>query len=236
MSAPETRRFPLGRTVGGLGLLAVLVAGLDKALLFRNLEYPGSDFYSFLEMTWSWFYAGRFLHDNAYGSHAAIHNFYLLPAFAPLTITLGAYGLIVVLVLAHGAAVGRLAGCGALDPPARLAVLAGSLGPLAFHVFDNPHWGFHPELLYPPLALLLALELLQGWTWRTVAVAGAHRARQGGRRPGVRGGGPRAHRLAGGSRAADLEGGSPARPAHRPRGAPGPRRRLPRREWRSSPS
>ena len=171
MSAPETRRFPLGRTVGGLGLLAVLVAGLDKALLFRNLEYPGSDFYSFLEMTWSWFYAGRFLHDNAYGSHAAIHNFYLLPAFAPLTITLGAYGLIVVLVLAHGAAVGRLAGCGALDPPARLAVLAGSLGPLAFHVFDNPHWGFHPELLYPPLALLLALELLQGWTWRTVVVA-----------------------------------------------------------------
>ena len=169
---PETRRFPVGWTLGGLGLLAVVVAGLAKALLFRNLEYPGSDFYSFLEMSWSWFYAGLFLHDNAYGFHAAIHNFYLLPAFAPLTIPLGAYGLILVQVLAHGAAVVRLARSDALEPTARLVVLVGALGPLAFYVFDNPHWGFHPELLYPPLALLLALELLRGWTWRAVVVAG----------------------------------------------------------------
>ena len=41
---------------------------------------------------------------KAYGFHAAIHNFYLLPAFAPLTVPLGAYGLILVLVLAHGSA------------------------------------------------------------------------------------------------------------------------------------
>lgn len=169
---PETRRFPVGWALGGVGLLAVLAAGLAKALLFRNLEYPGSDFYSFLEMTWSWFYAGLFLHDNAYGFHAAIHNFYLLPAFAPLTIPFGAYGLILVLVLAHGAAVVRLAREEALEPTARLGVLVGALGPLAFYVFDNPHWGFHPELLYPPLALLLALELLRGWTWRTILVAG----------------------------------------------------------------
>jgi hypothetical protein len=168
--AAETPRFPPSRGLGAAALLAVLVAGVDKALLFRNLEYPGSDLYSFLEMSWSWFYAGLFLHDNAYGFHGAIHNFYLLPAFAPLTIPLGAYGLILVLVLAHGAAVVRLARCARLDPVARLVVLVGSLGPLAFYVFDNPHWGFHPELLYPPLALLLALELLAGWSWRSVAL------------------------------------------------------------------
>jgi hypothetical protein len=171
--APESPRHPWSLTLGGLGLLVVIGAGLSKAALFRNLEYYGSDFYSFLEMTWSWVYAGRLLHDNAYGYHAAIHNFYGLLAFAPLTIALGAYGLIVGLVLVHGAAVLRVAGCRSLDLPARLMVLGGSLGPLAFFVFDNPKWGFHPELLYPPLALLLAVELFDGWTWRSLAVAGA---------------------------------------------------------------
>ena len=60
-----------------------------------------------------------------------------------------------------------------LDLSARLTVLGGSLGPLSFFVFDDIEWGFHPELLYPPLALLLAVELLDGWTWRGVAVAAA---------------------------------------------------------------
>jgi hypothetical protein len=170
---PETRRPPWSLTLGSLGLLAVLGAGLSKAVLFRNLEYYGSDLFSFLEMTWSWLYAGRLLHDNAYGYHAAIHNFYALLALSPLTIALGAYGLIVGLVLVHGAAVLRVAGCRALDLSARLTVLGGALGPLAFFVFDDTKWGFHPELLYPPLALLLAVELLDGWTWRSLAVAAA---------------------------------------------------------------
>jgi hypothetical protein len=124
-------------------------------------------------MTRSWLYAGRLLHDNAYGYHGAIHNFYGLLAFAPLTITLGAYGLFLGLVLAYGAAVLRVASSGALDFPARLAVLAGFLGPMSHYAFDDLGMGFHPELLYPPLALLLAVELLDGWSWRSVAVAGA---------------------------------------------------------------
>jgi hypothetical protein len=156
-----------------LALLVVLAAGLNKALLFRNLRYVDTDLFSFLEMTWSWLYAGRLLHDNAYGYHGAIHNFYGLLAFAPLTLTLGAYGLFLGLVLVHGAAVLRVASSGALDFPARLAVLAGFLGPMSFYAFDDLGMGFHPELLYPPLALLLAVELLDGWTWRSVVVAGA---------------------------------------------------------------
>jgi hypothetical protein len=151
--------------------LAVLYAGLCKALLFRNLEYFESDLFSFLEMSWSWYYAGRLLHDNAYGAHFAIHNFYLLPLFSPLTIPLGAYGLIVVLVVFHLLAVLRVARTAALDLPGRLAVLAGLLCPIAYYVFDNPVWGFHPELGYPPLAALLAIELLEGRTGRAIVVA-----------------------------------------------------------------
>jgi hypothetical protein len=150
--------------------LVVLYAGLNKALLFRNLEYFESDLFGFLEMSWSWHYAGRLLHDNAYGDHFAIHNYYLLPLFAPLTISLGAYGLIVVLVVFHLLAIWRVASTAALDFPGRLAALAGLLGPIAYYVFDNPVWGFHPEILYPPLVALLAVELLEGRTGRAIAV------------------------------------------------------------------
>jgi hypothetical protein len=170
---PTTNSHPRSLIIGGLALLAVLAAGADKALLFHNLEYVGNDLYSFLEMTRSWLYTGPLLHDNLFGSQGAIHNYYGLLAFAPLTILLGAYGLILGLVLVHAAAVWRVAASRALDRSARLMILSGALGPVAFFVFDNPRWGFHPELLYPPLVLLLAVELLEGWSWRAVAICAA---------------------------------------------------------------
>jgi len=149
----------------------VLYAGLCKALLFRDLEYTGSDLFCFLEMSWSWHYAGRLLHDNVYGDHYAIHNFFLLPALSPLTIPLGAYGFILGLVLLHLIAVLRAATAAALDLKGRLAVLAGCLCPVAFYTFDHPEWGFHPELCYPPLALLMALDLLDGNPKRAILAA-----------------------------------------------------------------
>ena len=163
------RRWTLA--LGAAASLAVLYGGLCKALLFRNLEYFESDLFSSLEMSWSWYYAGRLLRDNAYGYPGAIHNFYLLPFFSPLTIPLGAYGLIVVLVVLHLLAVLRVARAAALELPGRLALLSGLLCPIAYYVFDNPVWGFHPELCYPPLVALLAVELLEGRTGWAVLVA-----------------------------------------------------------------
>jgi hypothetical protein len=64
-----------------------------------------------------------------------------------------------------------VAGCARLDVPGRLGLLAGALCPVAYFVFDHPSWGFHPELCYPPLALLLALDLIDGRTVRAVLVA-----------------------------------------------------------------
>jgi hypothetical protein len=142
-----------------LGLLAVGYGALCKVLLFRDFEYLGSDLYSFLDMSWSWLFTGRLLHENAYGNHAAIHNFYLLLAFSPLTVAFGAYGLFLGLGVLSALSTVRVATSRSLDPRARIAVLAGSLSPLAFYVLDDPDWGFHPELCYPPLAVLLALEL-----------------------------------------------------------------------------
>jgi len=159
-------RHPRATVLGAAAVLAVAYAGLCKGLLFRDLEYVGSDLFSFLDMSWSWYYAGLWLHDNIYGHHNALHNFILVPAFSVLTIPFGVYGFIVGLVLLNAIAVSRVASVGVLDLAGRLAVLAGLLSPIAYFVFDNPYWGFHPELCYPPLAVLLATELASGGRWR----------------------------------------------------------------------
>ena len=174
---------PLGRTpqepaTGRRALAAAAVAlvgyaALCKALLFRDLEYTGSDLYSCLEMSRSWFFAGRLLHDNAYGNVGAIHNFYLLLAFSPLTLRLGAYGLFAGLVALEALAVARVSLSGALELPGRAAVLAGLVSPLAFYVFDDRVWGFHPELCYPPLAVLFALALVEGRRGPAILAAAA---------------------------------------------------------------
>jgi Predicted membrane protein (DUF2079) len=157
--------------LAAVAVLAVLYAGLCKALLFHGLEYFHTDFFSFLEMSRSLFQYGELLRDNAYGHDAAIHNFYLLLAFAPLTLPLGAYGLILGLVLLHALAVLRVALAPSLDLPGRVAVLGACLSPIAYGVFDNSLVGFHPELCYPPLALLLALDLREGRSRRAVLAA-----------------------------------------------------------------
>ena len=160
--------------MGALATVAVLVvlyAGLCKALLFHDLEYTHTDFFSFLEMSRSLVQSGELLRDNVYGHHAAIHTFYLLLAFSPLTVPLGAYGLILGLVLLHLTAVVRIALAPTLDLPGRVALLGGYLSPIAYAVFDNPVFGFHPELCYPPLALLLALDLREGRSRRAILVA-----------------------------------------------------------------
>ena len=157
--------------VATVAVLMVLYAGLCKALLFHDLEYYHTDFFSFLEMSRSLYQSGELLRDNAYGHHAAIHNFYLLIAFSPLTVPLGAYGLILGLLLLHVSAVVRIAFAETLDLPGRVALLGGHLSPFAFAIFDNPVFGFHPELCYPPLALLLALDLREGRSRRAILIA-----------------------------------------------------------------
>jgi hypothetical protein len=165
------RARPAAATVAALAVLAVLYAGLCKALLFHDLEYAHTDFFSFLEMSRSLYVSGELLRDNVYGHHAAIHNFYLLLAFSPLTVALGAYGLIAGLVLLHLLAALRIAFAATLDLAGRVALLGGTLSPIAFAVFDNPVFGFHPELCYPPLCVLLALDLREGRTRRALLLA-----------------------------------------------------------------
>jgi len=120
---------PRATALGVTAVLAVAYAGLCKGLLFHDLEYVGSDLFSFLDMSWSWYYAGLWLHDNIYGHHYALHNFNLVPVFSALTIPFGAYGFVLGLALLNALAAWRVASVGVLDLPGRLAVLdpAGNL-------------------------------------------------------------------------------------------------------------
>jgi hypothetical protein len=161
-------RFSPSAALPAAGLLLVLYAALCKALLFHGLEYFHTDFISFIEMSRSLYESGELFRDNVYGHHAAIHNYYLLLPFSPLMLAFGAYGLVLSLVLLHGAAVLRIASAATLDPPGRAAVLGAYLSPIGYAVFDDPGFGFHTELWYPPLCVLLALDLREGRSRRAV--------------------------------------------------------------------
>ena len=155
----SSTRVTSSRLLIGLSLGVVSFGLLCKILLFRAFDYVSADLYSFLDMSWSWHYSGRLLYENAYGNHAAIHNFYIMLVFSPLTMAFGAHGLFIGLGALNALAAVRVAASPSLGVPARVGVLAGALSPLAFFVFDDVAYGFHPELCYPPLAILLALDL-----------------------------------------------------------------------------
>ncbi|HVO13285.1 MAG TPA: hypothetical protein VMX54_21265 [Vicinamibacteria bacterium] len=147
-------------------LAAAAAAGLlywaaCKLALFADLAYGGSDFYSALQMSKSFRYTGVLLYDNIYGYGAAIHNNYLLLLFFPLTYPLGAYGLIVGLLVLYALAIVRLLRTPVLSFWGRLAVLGAVLSPMAFWILDDPRWGFHVELCNPPLGVLFTLALLE---------------------------------------------------------------------------
>jgi hypothetical protein len=157
--------------LGALAALVVLYAGVCKALLFRQLEYTHADLFSFVEMCRSLYESGELLRDNVYGYHFAIHNYYLMPLVSPLVMALGAYGLVVALVALHLLASLRVAFARSLDTAGRVALMGAYLGPIAYAVFDDAVVGFNPELCYPPLAVLLALDLREGRSRRALLVA-----------------------------------------------------------------
>jgi hypothetical protein len=132
-----------------------------KLLLYWQLEYT-SDFFSFLQMTLSWRYTGVLLWENAYGRHYAVHNYYSVLLFSPLTALMGGEGLILGLVGFTAFACWLIANMRQLTSSHKLAIYVVLLGPVGYWLFDHPGYGFHPELLYAPLAVTMAIALVTG--------------------------------------------------------------------------
>ncbi len=148
-----------------------------KTALLRHLDYIG-DLFSFLQMSRSFAQGRPLLFENAFGNGAALHNWYLVPLFFPLTSWLGARGLFVGLLVLWGLAVA------AVDQLRRERLQSGSgyaaiavallLGPVAFWLVDDLPYGFNVELVFCPLAVLFAASLARGsraaWLWGALIV------------------------------------------------------------------
>jgi hypothetical protein len=149
-----------------LALTALAIWTVAKWALFRGLEYT-SDLFSTLQMSYSWIEGQPVLYENAFGPHGEIHNYYGIMAFAPLTKTFGAYGLfagaIALMAVAVWLSLQSLAHSAAVVRYSFVAIL---VGPAAFSIWDDPVSGFHPEMLFLPSAILLAIALMQRSAWR----------------------------------------------------------------------
>lgn len=137
-----------------------------KLRLYGGLEYE-LDLFGFQQMATSTLHGRLPLFENGWGRHAAIHAYYTLPLFLPAVVLLGAAGLFAVAVAAYGAAAAAVVRAARPLEPARrrlagLVAIAAFGSPVALWLVDDAPYGFHPDLLYAPFAVLFALALLEG--------------------------------------------------------------------------
>lgn len=135
-----------------------------KHVRLVNLEYY-SDMFSFLQMPVSWMDGRPLLYENQYGYHDKIHNYYVVLLFGPLVYKFGAYGLFVGhLLLFAGALLLLFYTTRHLHQSKRIEVyviiFALILGPISFWIWDNPTYGWHAELLYVPLSVVITTSLI----------------------------------------------------------------------------
>jgi hypothetical protein len=142
------------------GWLAATLFLSVKCFLYDVQEYE-ADLFSILQLTKDYLNGKPFLFENAYGDNSALHNYYLLPFFAPFTLLFGGKGLFVAAYALWIWAWNLWAKLLKSYPlSAGLGFLLIVFGPTAFYQWDNPHFGWHAENFYYPLLLLYAAALL----------------------------------------------------------------------------
>ncbi|QJD81466.1 hypothetical protein HH216_22375 [Spirosoma rhododendri] len=153
------------RTVLLSSLLLLLFFGF-KIGRFQSLYYTFNDMYIFIQSSCSWLDGRPVLYENIWGYDSRIHNNYILLLIGPLIYLGGVYGAFAVLtgllLLSYGLLLRTLAGRGQWFLWLAFAVLL--FGPVWFWFNDHPGIGWHPELLYYPLVLLLTLALFYAET------------------------------------------------------------------------
>lgn len=174
----DCRRLRAGRALLPLLLPLALLAYwiVAKAVLFQRLEYT-ADMFAFLQISRSFADGRPLLYDNGWGNERAIHNYYIVPLFYPLTALLSAYGLFVGLAglwLLALLAIRRLA----VDADRwkqqlyQIIIFALVLGPVSFYLWDDEVYGWHAQLCFLPLSILFVVYLVRGsrWVWVPAAL------------------------------------------------------------------
>jgi predicted membrane protein DUF2079 len=135
---------------------------LVKLKAFLDLAFT-SDLFIQTQLARSWL-EGRFLEDNCYGRHLAVHTYFFLPVLGLLAKPLGAPGLFIALAIAVGASAflaHRILRLLEVRGPIALAAGVGLVSlPISVWVFGDG-LGFHVDLMLPPLGLGLFYALLR---------------------------------------------------------------------------
>ncbi len=131
---------------------------VTKSILIFGLNYT-ADIFNFLIMSKSFWIGRPWYFENARGFDSYLHNNFLVPLMGPVTLICGVYGIILIiclLLLWASIKIELLAKSVQNDKARwlRLILFILLLGPITFWIFDNPVYGFHPEVLYIPLVAL----------------------------------------------------------------------------------
>lgn len=152
-----------------LGILIWYYAA--KIAIFNRPDYQ-SDLYTHLEISRGWLQGRPLMHENCYGFHGKIHNYFFDLLMGPLTKQWGVIGLfvtqfalyIIALLYTFPTIYKKEA---SLNHRLYTAVfyIAFFCAPFSFWLFDNPHYGFHTEMLYIPLGFIFAISLYKKQHW-----------------------------------------------------------------------
>ena len=171
-SVTLSSRRPVSALVSAALVLVLAFWLVVKVRLFDQLAYT-SDGFMWLQASQSWLRGRPILFNNFLGAAmAGMHSAYLVLLLGPLALALGAKGLFLSSALVQGAAAWSAVAGPAGERPtlARTAVgFTAVLGPVAFWLWDDPVYGWHPETLFFPLAVLFGLALARRqrskWLW-----------------------------------------------------------------------
>jgi hypothetical protein len=148
---------------------------VNKRALYEGLEYT-IDIFLNLQAARSVFIGDGFLNDYFQGGQKGIHNFFVFLLLGPLTVVWGAKAFFAVTGLLEAGASMRWVASAEPGTLAKVSsiVLAMLFGPLMFWIVDDPFYGWHAELLYPFLSVLLAEAMLNQrktvWLWAGLIV------------------------------------------------------------------
>jgi hypothetical protein len=151
-----------------LSALVVFICGcflIIKLKLLYGLAYT-SDLFIHTQKSRSFLYGLPLLYDNIHGPHP-YHNTFLELALSPFSALFGASGLIAAYwVICSSVFTWMIYSSRVASASGRVYIpfmlLISLLGPIGFWTFDNPVYGWHPEMLSLPCGLGLAVSLIEG--------------------------------------------------------------------------
>lgn len=144
---------------------------LAKINIFQRTGYE-SDLFTHIQASRGWLQGRTIMHENAYGYHHKIHNYFFNLLMGPIVLPLGAYGLFFIEFLLFVIAFAYTFPVLYKHKDTRsykLSVvvfyIAFFCGPYLFWIFEDTFYGFHPEILYVPFGFMLAIALYKKQHW-----------------------------------------------------------------------